>query len=373
MNIPMVDLKNQYLKIKAEIDFALMACVEAGRFIKGPEVNLFEENLEKYLGAGHVISCGNGTDALQIALMALGLQPGDEVIVPAFTYVATAEAIGLLGLKPVMADVDWGTFNISVTGIKKVIGPKTKAIVPVHLYGQTAPMEAILTLAEKYGLHVIEDNAQALGAEYIFPDGRRKKTGTIGHIGCHSFFPTKNLGGFGDGGAISTNDPNLAERCRMISVHGQKQKYYHETIGCNSRLDTIHAAVLNVKLNYLDQYILARREAALYYLQQMTGLDWITLPCQTNYSRHTFNQFTLKIHGGERDRLQKFLKEQGIPTIIYYPYPLYKQPAFQRYCPEGFTLETTEALCQAVLSVPMHTELTTSIQDKIIEAIKNFK
>lgn len=373
MDILMVDLKSQYLKIKQEIDTALITCVESTRYIKGPEVKLFEENLSKYLGVNHVISCGNGTDALQIALMALGLKPGDEVIVPAFTYVATAEAIALLGLTPVMVDVDWGTFNISVDEIEKVIGPKTKAIVPVHLFGQSSPMQTLLTLAEKYGLYVIEDNAQALGAEYNFSDGRCKKTGTIGHIGCHSFFPTKNLGGFGDGGALSTNNPDLAERCRMISTHGQKQKYYHETIGCNSRLDTIHAAVLNVKLNYLDDYISARREAALYYLRELTDLDWIMLPYQTDYARHSFNQFTLKIDSGERNRLQNFLKEQGIPTLIYYPFPLYKQPAFRKYCPPTFKLETTEALCQAVLSVPMHTELTTSIQDKIIEAIKNFK
>lgn len=372
MTIQMVDLKSQYLKIKDEIDSALISCVESTRYIKGPEVKLFEENLARYLGVNHVISCGNGTDALQIAFMALDLQPGDEVIVPAFTYVATAEAIALLKLIPVMVDVDPETFNVNVNAIEQAITPKTRAIVPVHLYGQTADIEAIMQLAEKHGLYVIEDNAQALGAETIFSDGAVNKTGTIGHIGCNSFFPTKNLGTFGDGGALTTNDTQLAERCRMISTHGQKQKYYHETIGCNSRLDTIHAAVLNVKLKYLDNYIAARQKAAEYYHENLNELNWLALPQIATYAHHSFNQFTLTVKNGKRDALQEHLKQNGIPTIIYYPLPLYKQPAFKQYCPEGFKLKNTEILCNSVLSIPMHTELTEEIQNQVIQRIKEF-
>ena len=372
MNIQMVDLRSQYLKIKTEIDTALLSCVESTRYIKGPEVKQFEENLGTYLNVSHVISCGNGTDALQIAFMALNLQPGDEVIVPAFTYVATAEAIALLKLIPVMVDVDPATFNIDAGQIEKAVTPKTKAIVPVHLYGQSADMESIMKLAEKHNLFVIEDNAQALGADTVFSNGAAKKTGTMGHISCNSFFPTKNLGTFGDGGALTTNDPGLAERCRMISTHGQKQKYFHETIGCNSRLDTIHAAVLSVKLKYLDQYLAARRKAAEYYYQNLKDTEWLQLPHRTHYARHSFNQFTLTVKNGKRDKLQEYLKNNGIPSIIYYPLPLYKQPAFQQYSPEGFTLENTEMLCSSVLSVPMHTELTEDIQNQVIQTIKDF-
>ena len=372
MDIQMVDLKSQYKKIKTEIDSAFINCVESTNYIKGPEVNLFEENLAKYLGANHVISCANGTDALQIAFMALDLKPGDEVIIPAFTYVATAEAIALLGLIPVMVDVNAETFNISVKEIENAITSKTKAIVPVHLYGQSSNMESIMQLAEKHGLFVIEDNAQALGAETVLSNGTIKKTGTFGHIGCHSFFPTKNLGCFGDGGALSTNDPVLAEKCRMISTHGQKRKYYHEVIGCNSRLDTLQAAVLNVKLKYLDEYISARQNAAEYYFQNLDNMDWITLPHKATYAVHSFNQFTLIIKNRKRDELQEYLKANRIPSIIYYPLPLYKQPAFQKFIKPGFNLENTEYLCSSVLSIPMHTELTTEIQDKVITAIRNF-
>ncbi|MFW6277746.1 MAG: DegT/DnrJ/EryC1/StrS family aminotransferase [Prolixibacteraceae bacterium] len=368
----MVDLKSQYLKIKDEIDTALLACVESTRYIKGPEVKAFEENLAVYLSTKHVISCGNGTDALQIALMALQLQPGDEVIVPAFTYVATAEAIALLNLVPVMVDVDPDTFNIDPGRLEKAITPKTKAVVPVHLYGQSADMESIMQLAKKNKLFVIEDNAQALGAETVFSDGTVKKTGTIGHIGCYSFFPTKNLGTFGDGGAISTDDPELAERCRMISTHGQKQKYYHEIIGCNSRLDTIHAAVLNVKLKYLDAFIDSRKKAAEYYYENLKAAERIKLPGKANYANHSFNQFTLTVKNDKRDELQHYLRQNDIPSIIYYPLPLYKQPAFRKYSREGFELEKTERLCNSVLSIPVHTELTDEIQDKIIQTIKSF-
>lgn len=370
--IQMVDLHSQYLKIKDEIDHALLQCVESCRYIKGPEVAQFEQKLAACLDVKQVISCGNGTDALQIALMALNLQPGDEVIVPAFTYVATAEAIALLGLTPVMVDVEQETFNLSAAEVEKAIGPKTRAIVPVHLYGQCAPMEAIMALAEKHGLYVVEDNAQALGATCIFSDGTVKKSGTIGHIGCNSFFPTKNLGGFGDGGALTTNDDQLADRCRMIATHGQKQKYHHETIGCNSRLDTLQAAVLNVKLNHLDEYIAARRKAAAYYRRHLSGLTTVTLPQPADYAQHTYNQFTLRVNNGRRDQLKAHLQKSGIPSIIYYPLPLYKQPAFQPYAPEGVNLANTALLCDAVLSIPMHTELNTDIQDKIIKAIKEF-
>lgn len=369
----MVDLKSQYKKIKTVIDKALIQCVESTNFIKGPEVKVFEKQLANYLGANHVISCANGTDALQIAMMALELKPGDEVIIPAFTYVATAEAIALLGLIPVMVDVEQETFNISVKEIENAITAKTKAIVPVHLYGQSSNMESIMKLAEKYGLFVIEDNAQALGAKTVLSNGTTKKTGTIGHIGCHSFFPTKNLGCFGDGGALSTNDPDLAEKCWMISTHGQKRKYYHEVIGCNSRLDTIQAAVLNVKLKYLDEYISARQNSADYYYQYLNNVEWITLPRKATYAVHSFNQFTLIIKNGKRDELQECLKAKGIPSIIYYPLPLYKQPAFQKFSEQGFKLENTEHLCNSVLSIPMHTELTTEIQDKVITAIKDFQ
>jgi dTDP-4-amino-4,6-dideoxygalactose transaminase len=370
--IPMVDLKNQYLKIKHEIDTAILNCVEETRYIKGPQVKQFEDNLAKYLDVKHVISCGNGTDALQIAMMALDLQPGDEVIVPAFTYVATAEAIALLQLIPVMIDVDPVSFNIDVNQIENAITSRTKAIVPVHLYGQSADMEKITAIAEKYSLYVIEDNAQALGADFISTDATLKKTGTIGHIGCFSFFPTKNLGTFGDGGAMATNDDHLAEKCRMISAHGQKQKYYHETIGCNSRLDTLHAAILDVKLKYIGEYIQARKKAAAFYLRKLSGIEGMMLPETMPYAGHTFNQFTLKIENGKRDKLQNFLKDAGIPSIIYYPLPLYKQPAFQKYAPSGFALTNTENLCNSVLSIPMHTELSEEVQERIILALKKF-
>ena len=372
MDIQMVDLKSQYKKMKNEIDSALISCVESTRFIKGPEVAAFEESLSKYLNVNHTIGCGNGTDALQIAFMALDLKPGDEIIVPAFTYVATVEAIALLGFTPVMVDVDKNSFNISIVELEKAITPKTKAIVPVHLYGQSADMEPIMQIAEKYNLFVIEDNAQSLGAEYTFSDGTTRKTGTIGDIGCNSFFPTKNLGCFGDGGALTINDFSLAEKCRIIAAHGQKKKYHHSVIGCNSRLDTIHAAVLNVKLKYMDEFLSNRQKAAEYYFAELSGTNGITLPQKMNYAKHTFNQFTLKIENGKRDKMQSYLKENGIPTIIYYPLPLYKQEAFKKYCEPRFELPNTETLCNSVLSIPMHTELNTDIQDKIIETIKNF-
>ena len=371
--IQMVDLKSQYLKIKSEIDHALIQCVESTNYINGPEVKHFQESLEKYLNVKHVIPCANGTDALQIALMALGLELGDEIIVPAFTYVATAEAIAILGYIPVMVDVDSKTFNIDPAEIEKAITSKTKAIVPVHLYGQSADMDLIMNIANNHGLFVIEDNAQALGAEYKSTDGKLHKTGTIGHLGCNSFFPTKNLGCFGDGGAISTNDDNLAEKCRIIASHGQKKKYYHSVIGCNSRLDTLQAAILNVKIKYLDSYIKSRQNAARIYSEGLKGLKWLSIPLETPYAIHSFNQFTLIVKENLRDHLRQYLSENHIPTIVYYPLPLYKQEAFAGFVGDIMEMPITEYLCKSVLSIPMHTELTQEIQEYIIDIIKKFK
>lgn len=371
--IQMVDLKSQYLKIKSEIDTALIGCVESTNYINGPEVKQFQESLAKYLNVKHVICCANGTDALQITLMALGLQQGDEIIVPAFTYVATAEAIGLLGLKPVMVDVDCNTFNIDPAEVEKAITPKIKAIVPVHLYGQSADMETVLNIAIKYNLFIIEDNAQALGAEYTFSDGKTFKTGTIGHMGCHSFFPTKNLGCFGDGGAITTNDDELAEMCRMIASHGQKKKYYHSVLGCNSRLDTVQASILNVKLNYLDKYINARQLAAKYYTETLKGIDWLDIPQERPGAINTYNQYTLIVKDNQRDNLQQHLQSLQIPTMIYYPLPLYQQEAFKQFVPNGISLPVTEYLCRSVLSIPIHTEMTEDVLIRITDSIKSFK
>lgn len=371
--INMVDLKNQYKKIDSEIEAALLEAARATKYIKGPQVAEFEHALATYLNAEEVVSCGNGTDALQIALMAAGLKPGDEVIVPAFTYVATAEVIALLGLNLVMVDVDRETFNIDPEGLDKIVSDKTKAIVPVHLFGQCANLEAVMQFAEKHHLFVIEDNAQSLGTEFTFSDSTTSKAGAIGHIGCHSFFPTKNLGCFGDGGAISTNDKELAKKCRMIASHGQNKKYHHEVVGVNSRLDTLQAAILNVKLKQLDGYIKSRSEAAQYYLDRLKGVDAIELPTLSPSSKHTFNQFTLKVKENRRDELKDYLQKKGIPSMIYYPIPLYKQNAFKEYAGENFRLKNTEELCNSVLSIPMHTELNKEIQDYIIDAIRGFE
>ncbi len=369
----MVDLFGQYQKIKPEIDNAIQQVIDRSAFIKGEEVLRFEVQLASYCDCRQVISCGNGTDALQIALMALELKPEDEIIIPAFTYVATAEVIALLGLKPIMVDVDPHSFNCSVKELEKAITPRTKAIIPVHLFGQSAEMEEIMSLANQYGLWVIEDNAQALGAEVIFQDKSIHKAGTIGHIGCTSFFPTKNLGCFGDGGAIFTNDNRLAEKMRMIANHGQKIKYQHSLIGCNSRLDTIQAAILEVKLKQLDQYIRARQKAAAFYTSKLENCKNIQLPTPNTITPHTFNQYTLKVNNGKRDELKKYLTEKGIPSIIYYPRPLYRQEAFCKYASEGFSLKHTEQLCQSVLSIPMHTELNEEIQSYIVDALLSFE
>lgn len=373
IDIQMVDLKSQYFKIKSEIDDAIIHCVESTNYINGPEVKQFQESLARYLKVKHVIPCANGTDALQIAIMTIGLEQGDEIIVPSFTYVATAEAIALLGYTPVMVDVDNKTFNINPAEIENAITSKTKAIVPVHLYGQSADMELIMNIANDYSLYVIEDNAQALGAECKLADGKLLKTGTIGHLGCNSFFPTKNLGCFGDGGAISTNDDQLAEKCRIIASHGQKKKYYHSVVGCNSRLDTIQAAILNVKIKYLDDYIKSRQLAAKIYSEGLQRLNWLSIPFETQSAVHTFNQYTLIIKGNLRDNLQQYLYSNHIPTMIYYPLPLFKQEAFSGFVSDNSESPVTESLCKSVLSIPMHTEFTPEIQKRIIEIINNFK
>ena len=372
MNIQMVDLKSQYEKIKEEIAAGIQNCLDNTAYINGPAVKEFQQAFEKYLGVKHVIPCANGTDALQIALMALDLKPGDEVICPAFTYVATAEVIGLLGLVPIMVDVDVDTFNISLDHLDQYVTPKTKVIVPVHLYGQSADMEQILAFAKKHNLYVVEDNAQAIGSDYTFADGSSKKTGTIGEIGCTSFFPSKNLGCYGDGGAIMTNDDELAAKIRMIANHGQEKKYYHKVLGCNSRLDTLQAEVLKVKLKYLDEYAAARNKVAVYYYQNLAEISEIEVPKRSASSNHVFHQYTLKIKNGKRDALQQYLAENKIPSMIYYPLPLYKQEAFQQYVGADFSLPVTEVLCQEVLSLPIHTEFNKESSDYVIASIKKF-
>ncbi len=371
MNISMVDLKTQYRNIKDEIDREVLGVIESTQFIGGPRVSGFQQNLEAYLGVRHVIPCANGTDALQIAMMALGLKPGDEVIVPAFTYVATAEVIGLLGLTPVMTDVDPDTFNIRADHVEAAITPRTKAIVPVHLFGQSADLEPIMALAQKHNLFVIEDNAQAIGSDYVFSDGTRKKTGTIGHFGCTSFFPSKNLGCYGDGGALMTNDDELAAAARMIANHGQSKQYYHDKIGVNSRLDAIQAAILDVKLKHLDAYCDARRKAADYYDRAFSDVGALKTPFRHPKSTHVFHQYTLQLLDGDRDALKSHLQAHGIPCMIYYPLPLYDQDAFKGWW-NGERLPVTEQLCRSVFSLPMHTELTEEVLEKITSTVASF-
>lgn len=374
--IQMVDLKGQYLKIKDEVDAGIQNVIDNATFINGPIVKDFAAHLSEYLGGCYVTTCANGTDALQIALMALELKPGDEVIVPAFTYVASAEVIGLLGLTPVMVDVDYDTFNLTVENIRKAISSKTKAIIPVHLFGQSCDMEPILDIAKEHNLYVIEDNAQAIGAEYTFSNGRKARTGTMGTIGCTSFFPSKNLGCYGDGGAIFTNDQLLAERIHMIANHGQRVKYHHSVIGCNSRLDSIQAAVLDVKLKHLDEYCAARYAAASYYSQQLKAFDpeekFFITPKESPFSTHVYHQYTLKIKNGRRDELKAFLAGQGVPSMIYYPLPLQEQEAFKQITRSAEALDKSRQCAYSVLSLPIHTEMTKDIQDLVIAAIKCF-
>ncbi|HQI45111.1 MAG TPA: DegT/DnrJ/EryC1/StrS family aminotransferase [Bacteroidales bacterium] len=355
--INMVDLKGQYDKIKEEIDQAILKVVESTAFINGPEVKNFQQDLEKYLGVKHVIPCANGTDALQVSMMALGLKPGDEVIAPSFTFVATAEVIALLGLTPVLVDVDPHTFNIDPKAIEKAITPKTKAIVPVHLFGQCSDMDLIMDIANKHHLFVIEDNCQAIGADFISSNGSRKKAGTIGHVGCTSFFPSKNLGCYGDGGAIFTNDDQLAEKIRIVVNHGMTIRYYHDMIGVNSRLDSIQAAILKVKLKHLDEYAAARNKAASYYDSAFANNPKLKTPVRFNKSTHVFHQYTLVTNGFDRNKLPEFLQEKGIPAMIYYPVPMHLQKAYldPRYKDGDFPV--TEKLSKSVVSLPMHTEL----------------
>lgn len=361
----MVDLQGQYLRLKIDIDQAIGEVIQSAAFINGPQVKEFAAKLENYLRCKKVIPCANGTDALQIALMALKLQPGDEVIVPDFTFIATAEVIALLGLKPVFVDVDEETFLIDTNKISKAISPKTKVIIPVHLYGQCANMEEIMDLAEKHNLYVIEDNAQAIGADVLFK-GKWQKAGTIGHIGCTSFFPSKNLGCYGDGGALYTNDPLLGEEIACIANHGAKVKYYHDMVGINSRLDTLQAAILNVKLNHLDSFGKARRDAADRYDVLLSGIPQIKTPTRVKHSTHVFHQYTLIVE--RRAELQSFLASKGIPTMIYYPVGMHHQKAYKT----NDVLPVSDKLCQSVLSLPMHTELSVGQQEYIAGAIKSF-
>lgn len=355
--IQMVDLMSQYQKIQAEVDQAVLNTIRSSAFINGPEVKSFQAELEAYLKVKHVIPCANGTDALQIAMMALNLQPGDEVITASFTYVATAEVIALLKLKPVLVDVIPGTFLIDPKAVEAAITPKTKAIVPVHLFGQCADMEAIMEIATKHNLYVIEDNAQAIGADYFFKDGSKQKAGTIGTIGCTSFFPSKNLGCYGDGGAIFTNNEELAKKIRMIANHGQSVQYYHDEVGVNSRLDSIQAAILRIKLRHLDEYAAARLATADYYDKAFAGHANISTPERTNKSTHVFHQYTLVLKGADRNKLREFLATKEIPAMIYYPVPLHFQKAYKdaRYKEGHFPV--TEALCETVISLPIHTEM----------------
>lgn len=368
----MVDLVGQYNKIQKEVDEAVINVIRSSAFINGPEVKSFQKELEDYLDVKNVIPCANGTDALQIAMMALDLQPGDEVITACFTYVATAEVIALLKLKPILVDVDPETFDIDVEQIKKVITPKTKAIVPVHLFGQCANMDAIMEIAKEHNLYVIEDTAQAIGASYTSKDGSVKKAGTIGTIGCTSFFPSKNLGCFGDGGAIFCQDDELAAKIRMIANHGQSVQYVHNTVGVNSRLDSIQAAVLRIKLRHLDEYNAARLEAANYYSEQLADVKELITPKISSQSTHVFHQYTLKCNGIDRDKLRQFLLDKDIPCMIYYPIPLHHQDAYRQENANDKDFKVTLDLCANVISLPIHTELTRASQDIIINGIKEF-
>lgn len=369
MKIHMVDLKSQYLKIKEEVDTGIAEVINSGAFINGKPVKDLAKNLEAYLGVKKVVPCANGTDALQIALMALGLKPGDEVITVAFTFVATVEVIALLGLKPVFVDIDPQTFSIDVNQLEKAITPKTKCILPVHLYGQASNMEAIMEVANKHNLFVVEDNAQAIGSDVTFSDGRRLKTGTIGHIGCTSFYPSKNLGCYGDGGALFSNDEVLGEQIRRIANHGQVVKYTYDRIGVNSRLDSMQAVVLNAKLKNLDTYNTNRRQAADWYDELLADHPRIEIPHRASYSTHVFHQYTIKV-AGNRDEIRAKLKEVGVPTMVYYPRPLHLEVAYLEYGHQKGDLPVTEDLAQSVLSLPMHSELDRTQVEYIAQQVR---
>lgn len=372
--IQMVDTKTQYLKIKEQVDEGIQRVLDSAAYINGSPVKDFASKLSSYLNVKHVITCGNGTDALQIAMMALGLEPGDEVITPSFTYVATTEVVALLKLQPVFVEVDKETFNIDPAAIEAAITPKTKAIVPVHLYGQAANMEEIMAIAQRHNLFVIEDNAQAIGCNYTLADGTVKKAGTIGTIGTTSFYPSKNLGAYGDGGAIFTNDDALAEKLQMIANHGQKVRYYHEMVGCNSRLDSIQAAVLNVKLDHLDQYIAARQKAAAFYDAAFKGNDKITVPKTASFTDHVYHQYTVILNDVDRDGLSKYLASRQIPSMIYYPVPAHRQRMFSDFGGSNYNLPVTDWLTERVISLPMHTELDEEqlqyISDQLLQFVQ---
>ncbi|MET3881014.1 DegT/DnrJ/EryC1/StrS family aminotransferase [Chitinophaga sp. OAE865] len=370
--IQMVDLKRQYTKIKSQVDAAIGEVLDSSAFINGGAVQKFSSELQSYLGVKHVIPCANGTDALQIAMMALGLEPGDEVITPSFTFIATAEVIALLQLKPVFVDVDPKTYCVDIAAVEKAITPRTKAIVPVHLYGHVTDMEPLMALAAKHKLYVIEDNAQAIGADYTFADGTKKKAGTIGHIGCTSFFPSKNLGCYGDGGAIFTNDDDLAAKIRMVANHGQSARYYHDVVGCNSRLDSVQAAVLRIKLPLLDEYITARRAVADAYDAAFADMPQITTPYRAPYSYHVFHQYTLQLNGADRNELQKYLAEKEVPAMIYYPVPAHRQKMFEHFGGAAFDLPVTDNLTTKVISLPIHTEMDPDQLEYIIQSVKSF-
>ena len=369
--IQMVDLKSQYMRLKPEIDAAIQRVLDSTSFIQGSSVFEFEQQLSQYTGSKYVISCGNGTGALLAALMSLGVGEGDEVIVPAFTFIAAVEVIALLGATPVLVDVCKDSFNMDVHELEKTVTPQTKAIIPVHLYGQCADMEPILNIAKKHHVKVIEDACQAVGATYTFTDGTVKQAGTMGDVGCLSFFPSKNLGCYGDGGATMTQDDALAERLRAICRHGSKEKYQHLYVGINSRIDTLQAAVLQVKLHHLDRFIAARKSAARYYYEALKGVEWIELPDIQKNTTHTFHQFTLKVKDGKRDALKQYLSEKGIPSMIYYPVPAHLQPAYQYLNYKQGVFPVAERLCHESLSLPMHTELSENQLQYICETIVN--
>lgn len=370
--IEMVDLVGQYEKIKTDVDSAIQEVIQTSRFINGPVVKEFQSDLEKYLGIKHVIPCANGTDALQIAMMGLGLKPGDEVITANFTFAATVETIAFLGLVPVLVDVNPDTFNIDLKEIENAITPKTKAIIPVHLFGQCADMEPILALAKKHNLFIIEDTAQAIGADYTFADGKKRKAGTMGDIGTTSFFPSKNLGCYGDGGALYTNDDELAKKCRMIVNHGQIKQYHYEILGVNSRLDSMQAAILKVKLKHLDTYAANRNKAASYYDKAFAGNSKIKTPVRAKNSTHVFHQYTLTLNGINRDKLREDLASIDIPSMIYYPVPLHSQNAYRNASNEKRKYPVTDRLCASVISLPMHTELEDTILKHITDSVLKF-
>lgn len=365
----MVDLQGQYAKIKTEVDAAIQDVLTSAAFINGPQVAQFAQELQTYTGAKHVIPCANGTDALQIAFMALGLKPGDEVITPSFTYIATVETVALLGITPVFCEVDPHTFTMDPASVEQRITSKTKAIVPVHLYGQSANMEALLAIAEKHNLFVVEDNAQAIGGSYTFSNGTKKANGTMGHVGTTSFFPSKNLGAYGDGGAIFTNDDDFAIKLKMVANHGQPKKYVHDIVGCNSRLDTMQAAILRVKLQHLDAYCDARRAVADTYDAAFANHPNIQTPYRAPYSHHVYHQYNLILKDVNRDEIKEKLQVAGIPTMIYYPIPAHKQNVFKILNLPEYQLETTDWLTDRVLALPIHTEMDSETQDYIIQTL----